>query len=781
MERRPPGNPAGGMNGGRRLPAARLAALLALALWAGDARAQSTAQVGNVGQTESAASGLDSLDVAQKFTTGPNVGGYTLTGVDLRLAALTGQATDSAAPRVTVVRGAPAGAGSVVVATLAARTPAVSDGTSATYSFAAPANTPLRPSTDHWVVVEAATRGGGDVQVSATASDAEDGTPAAGWSVGDGALTRSRLSTGAFDAQTHSFMIRVNGSTRTNTPATGKPAVSGPAALGRRLEADRGSVADRDGVPAAFAYQWVRVDGTVESDIPDATSRAYRLEEADVGKTVKARLSFTDDAGNMESRTSDAFPAAGTVRPPPPHGLAGRALVGNLGQAGAGSDVFAAYDMAQKFTTGANGAGYALTGVLLRLTAAGFDRAPPAARVVAGAPAGSDSVAVATLAARTSPVPGSATSNIAYAAPPDTVLDPSTDYWVVVEGGGAGADYLSFQLTLSDSEDSGSAAGWSVDDAGSRRAAGSAGGFARRSHGASYMIGIFGTARTARTRPAPPRVAGPPTAADASVRIRAGAAYAFRAGDFNFAGAPGRGLASVRIETLPAPDRGALTLGGNAVAAGQEVARGAIDAGDLRFVPPAGAAREGAASFTFKVSDGSGDPGTHCRHRASRPFPPLVMPGLDPGTHAAYRRARRAVGRRGGAGGWPDQVRPWVPGSSPGMTGWGVAGESVEQRGEGAGAGRHGGRRGGTCGAPTGDPRRRARAPERSPCFHASPPRHAPPARSPPLVMPGLDPGTHAASRRAQRPVGRVAAVGGRIIPGLDPGTGHGCPDQVRA
>ncbi len=182
---------------------------------------------------------------------------------------------------------------------------------------------------------------------------------------------------------------------------------------------------------------------------------------------------------------------------------------------------------------------------------------------------------------------------------------------------------------------------------------------------------------------------------------------------------------------------------------------------------------------------------------------PLVMPGLDPGTHAAYRRARRAVGRGGGAGGWPDQVRPWVPGSSPGMTGWGVAGVSVEQRGEGAGPGATG-RRGRAARSAARPPAIPGVVPERPNAPHASmlPHLFMLPRSCSPLVMPGpriesggdpgthcrhraSRPGTHAAYRRARRAVGRRGAGGWPDqvrpwVPGSSPGmTGGGAGESV--
>ncbi|MCY4546884.1 MAG: hypothetical protein OXC28_00835, partial [Defluviicoccus sp.] len=210
------GNQAGG---GRRL-AAWLAPLLVLALWAAEAKAQSTVLVSNIGQSAVETRGLDALDFAQKFTTGATVAGYTLTGVDLRLVAFTAADTDSAAPRVRVVRGAATGGSSVAVATLTAGTTTIPVGTGDNYAFTAPANTTLLPSTDYWIVVEAASSGGGDVIVFATNADSEDTTSAAGWSIDDGTLTRAHDSTGAFTEGTIAFLIRVNGSS-VNTPATG--------------------------------------------------------------------------------------------------------------------------------------------------------------------------------------------------------------------------------------------------------------------------------------------------------------------------------------------------------------------------------------------------------------------------------------------------------------------------------------------------------------------------------------------------------------------------------
>ena len=97
---------------------------------------------------------------------------------------------------------------------------------------------------------------------------------------------------------------------KSNSPATGQPAISGTAQVGETLTADTSSIADEDGLDnAAFAYQWIFNDGSADSEIGGATGSTYILASDDVGKTIKVRVSFTDDAGNEETLTSAATDA----------------------------------------------------------------------------------------------------------------------------------------------------------------------------------------------------------------------------------------------------------------------------------------------------------------------------------------------------------------------------------------------------------------------------------------------------------------------------------------
>ena len=94
---------------------------------------------------------------------------------------------------------------------------------------------------------------------------------------------------------------------RPNTPATGAPTISGTAQVGETLTVDVSGITDADGLTnVSYTYQWSANDGTTDTDIRGATNSTYTLSDDDVGKTIKLRVSFTDDANNSETLTSDA-------------------------------------------------------------------------------------------------------------------------------------------------------------------------------------------------------------------------------------------------------------------------------------------------------------------------------------------------------------------------------------------------------------------------------------------------------------------------------------------
>ena len=56
---------------------------------------------------------------------------------------------------------------------------------------------------------------------------------------------------------------------------------------------------------AVLAWQWTLSSGGADEDIAGATESTYALDEADEGRTVRVRVSFTDDAGFAESLGSE--------------------------------------------------------------------------------------------------------------------------------------------------------------------------------------------------------------------------------------------------------------------------------------------------------------------------------------------------------------------------------------------------------------------------------------------------------------------------------------------
>ena len=104
------------------------------------------------------------------------------------------------------------------------------------------------------------------------------------------------------DTKTRTYTITVTRSS--NTPATGAPTVTGTAQVGETLTADISGIGDDDGLPAEseFDYQWIA--GT--TDISGATGSSYAPSVADLGKTIRVRVSFMDGASNVETLTSEA-------------------------------------------------------------------------------------------------------------------------------------------------------------------------------------------------------------------------------------------------------------------------------------------------------------------------------------------------------------------------------------------------------------------------------------------------------------------------------------------
>ena len=103
-----------------------------------------------------------------------------------------------------------------------------------------------------------------------------------------------------------------------NTAAMGAPTITGTAQVGKTLTAVITGITDADGLTSpTYTYQWIRVDGTDEEDISGENSSTYTLVDADLGKTIKVKVSFTDDASNSETLTSAATATVAADTTPP--------------------------------------------------------------------------------------------------------------------------------------------------------------------------------------------------------------------------------------------------------------------------------------------------------------------------------------------------------------------------------------------------------------------------------------------------------------------------------
>jgi hypothetical protein len=98
---------------------------------------------------------------------------------------------------------------------------------------------------------------------------------------------------------------------------TSPPTISGTPQEGQTLTANRGSW--RGGAPQTYTYQWLRCDsvGGGCGSIAGATASTYRLTSADVGRTLRVRVTARNSLG---ARSATSTPTAVVTRAGPPSG-----------------------------------------------------------------------------------------------------------------------------------------------------------------------------------------------------------------------------------------------------------------------------------------------------------------------------------------------------------------------------------------------------------------------------------------------------------------------------
>ena len=404
-----------------------------------------------------------------------------------------------------------------------------------------------------------------------------------------------------------------------NTPATGAPTITGTAQVGQTLTAGTTAIMDAEGLTTpSYTYQWIRVaTDNSETNIASATASTYTLVDADLGTTVKVKVSFTDDASNAETLTSNvsviiARPAntAATGKP----GITGTAQVGQTLTATVGTSadvdglpnpfltdvntsfqwIRVATDNSETNIASATASTYTLVDADLGTTIkvkVGFadyydyDETLTSDATAAVAASTNTPATGAPTITGTAQVGQTLTAGTTAIMDADGLTTPSYTYqWIRVDGGAetniSGATASTHTLVAADQGTTIKVRVSFTDDA-------------------SNAETLTSTA-TAAVAAAPNT---PPSASDGTVTTNEDTAYTFAAANFNFSDTdPGDTLESVEIITLPASGTGTLALSGTPVTAGQEIAE--ADIGTLTYTPPANANGAGYASFTFGVSDG---------------------------------------------------------------------------------------------------------------------------------------------------------------------------------
>ena len=233
---------------------------------------------------------------AQSFYTGSSAGTYTLSSVEIRL-----NSPDADDDTSVKIREDDNGEPGDLVGTLT--NPATwANGFN---TFTAPAGTTLGGNKTYWLSVNEGIASG-RAFYSLTAGDGQTSTY--GWTIGNNRSWRTSETADWNTSGVDALVIRIKG-TVGDLAASGAPDIEGTPQVGQTLTAGEGDMADANGLPmttfpTGYDFQWVRVDGGTETDI-GTNSDTYEPVAADVGKTLKVKVSFTDGGNTKETLTSE--------------------------------------------------------------------------------------------------------------------------------------------------------------------------------------------------------------------------------------------------------------------------------------------------------------------------------------------------------------------------------------------------------------------------------------------------------------------------------------------
>ena len=266
---------------------------------------------------------------ARAFTTGTKTDGYALGSVGIQVLQFSDGSTVGDHLQVTINGLASEGEPGDAHCTLTNPSSFTEPGVIAFEAPAGEGSCPqLAAETTYFVVIEWLNPVGTDAfalipqtyPTEETAATEEDPGGAEGWSIADKSyyltVSSDARTWTAYD-ETASFKIEVNEAAVTaakaNSTPTGLPAISGTAQVGQILTADTTAIADTDGLEnVSYSYQWIAGG----ADIDGATDSTYTPSVSDVGKTIQVRVTFTDDADNDETLTSEATEAVAAAPVP---------------------------------------------------------------------------------------------------------------------------------------------------------------------------------------------------------------------------------------------------------------------------------------------------------------------------------------------------------------------------------------------------------------------------------------------------------------------------------
>ena len=385
-----------------------------------------------------------SRDHGQAFTTGSNSTGYTVTSVTI----VSTDTNDGAIPlQICEVDG------SVHPTTVCTNLTPPSSYPQGNLTYIVPTTTPLTLDADTtYMLVFKAPPSPTVLRVAATSSDDQDATSLTGFSIANVFQWYNNSDTWVIANGGNAIRITITGVVNPN-PATGAPTISGLLEAGQTLTASTTSIADPDGLPSTFNYQWKRyaADGTTfEADIGTDAS-TYTLTAAEEGKKVLVEVSFTDNAGNREGPLVSAVTL--------PIIPASVVLVSNTEQGDHSSIAFDVNSMfGQAFIAGNNPTGYTFTSVtIISEDPQGDDLALELCEI------GTDGNTPENCTVLTPPASFTSGPLFFYAPTGSTLtLSNGSTYMVVFKS--PGGQRVDVDGTLSDGEDASSLHNWSIHD-----------------------------------------------------------------------------------------------------------------------------------------------------------------------------------------------------------------------------------------------------------------------------------------------------------------------------